>query len=556
MIENIRKYTALIIFFMALVIVSLVVGIKDDLFRGGGGGGAGVMKIAGRTYGEKDFRHIGGGAFELASALAQAGEFELYYQFVMLMTSGAKSQEEAAEKFFINRIILRQAKEDLGIHPGEDEISDYIRGMRAFSTPDGKFDQARYETFIKRQIGRLGMTESDLRDLASDVLAVKRINAIVGAGLGVNRDIVARNLALQNQSISGELARFEIDPFEAKINPDEEQVRAYWENIQDAFTTQPMRKFTYIIATPNMPADEVKTPEAPESIADAAASDEKKKELEKKAADERAQKTAKLAEERRKIQEQLDSLVDDFVFQLEENKGQGLEELAKKNGWEAKTTDLFARISAPADLNVALRASSRGGKAVDELFRIEPTSDPLSKISQPIAVGENQWLVARLDAQESSRTKTFEEAKDEVRLMYIKEKAAEAMKAEAENAANKIRAGMASGKSFAEAAKEAGITETRNFAKVTSTYQPDAATEPRNLFQAVRNVDTGSLADEVIEADRAFVIHVASREVEKQSDAAARVDAELANVVSQNELFAFVDWLAGRVEAAKVQKLY
>ena len=63
MIENIRKYTGLIIFFMALVIVSLVVGIKDDLFRGGGGG-RGVLKIAGRVYGDKEFQHLGSGAFE------------------------------------------------------------------------------------------------------------------------------------------------------------------------------------------------------------------------------------------------------------------------------------------------------------------------------------------------------------------------------------------------------------------------------------------------------------------------------------------------------------
>ena len=51
-------------------------------------------------------------------------------------------------------------------------------------------------------------------------------------------------------------------------------------------------------------------------------------------------------------------------------------------------------------------------RLVDELFRIEPTSDPLSKFSQPIAVGDNQWIVARLDGEEKSRPKTFEEAKD------------------------------------------------------------------------------------------------------------------------------------------------
>ena len=81
-------------------------------------------------------------------------------------------------------------------------------------------------------------------------------------------------------------------------------------------------------------------------------------------------------------------MVDDFSFELEENEGNGFEELAAENKWEVVTTELFAQSTPPKDLDVDLRASSRGGKAVDELFRIEITSDPVSKISQPIAIGE------------------------------------------------------------------------------------------------------------------------------------------------------------------------
>ena len=53
------------------------------------------------------------------------------------------------------------------------------------------------------------------------------------------------------------------------------------------------------------------------------------------------------------------------------------------------------------------------------------------------------------------------------------------MKKAADEAVAKIKAGLAAGKSFAEAAKEAGIEETKAFTKVTSSYRPDAATEPK-----------------------------------------------------------------------------
>ncbi len=549
MIENIRKYTGLIIFFMALVVFSLVIGIKDDLFSRGGGG-HGILKIAGRVYDNKEFHHFGSGAFDLASGLARSGDFGLY-QFIMSLTTGAAGQQDAAEKFFISRMILRQAKEDFGVYPGEQEVSEYIRGLRAFAGPDGKFNQETYRNFVEKSIGRLGMTEADLRELASDALASQKINAIVGAGLGVNRDIVAQNLALDNQRIAGNLARLALDPFEAKIQPTDDDIKAFWENRQDAFTTSPLRKFSYIIATPDMPADDAK-PDAPESIADAAATDEQKKAAEKA----KAKKAAELAETRRKKQIEIDSKVDEFAFQLEERKGSGFEELAKENGWEVKTTEMVSLATPPKELDVTLRSSSRGGKAVEELFRIEPTTDPVSKLSQPIAIGENQWLVARLDGEEKSRPKTFEEAKDEARLQYIKEKAAEGMKAAADEAVTKIKSVLTAGKSFADAAKEAGLTETKEFSKVTSSYRPDAASEPRNLFEAARNVDPGGLAEVIIEADRAFIVHVASREVEKQADAATRIDTEVTSSARQNELIAFMGWLADRIEAAKVEQLY
>ena len=71
MIESIRKYTVLIIFFLALVIVALVIGIKDDLFRSGSGGQP-VLKIAGRTYNDKEFNLLGSGALDLASSISCA----------------------------------------------------------------------------------------------------------------------------------------------------------------------------------------------------------------------------------------------------------------------------------------------------------------------------------------------------------------------------------------------------------------------------------------------------------------------------------------------------
>jgi hypothetical protein len=216
---------------------------------------------------------------------------------------------------------------------------------------------------------------------------------------------------------------------------------------------------------------------------------------------------------------------------------------------------MFPRSTPPAALDIDLRSSSRGGKAVDELFRIEPTSDPISKISQPVAIGDNQWLVARLDEVEASRPKSYEEAKDEVRDRYINEKATEAMRTAATDAAEKIKQALAAGSSFDEAAMAADIEKTSSFNQITSSHQTDPSTEPMNLFESARYINPGSLADVIMQGDRAFIVHVSSREVQKTPEAASRIDGELASQARNNENIAFISWLADRAEAAKVQRL-
>lgn len=552
MIENIRKYTGLMIVVFVILFISFFF-LDSSSVRNMGGGQA-ILKIAGRTYNDKEFRSLGSSSFELTSNLARSGDFGLY-QFLMGLSTGATSQDDAAEKFFVGRMILRQAKEEFGVYPGEEEISAYLKTLRVFAGPDQKFNPETYRNFIEKGMGRLGLTEKDLRELASDVLASQKINAIIGSGLSPDRDAVAKNLALENQQITGELAKLELSPIEEKIQPTEEEIKKYWETISDSFTTEPRRKFTYIVATPTLP-EEAKVDDAPESIADAAASDEVKKAAAKKKENEKAKRAADLAEQRRKKQLETDALVDDFLFKLEEQKGAGFEELAKANSWEIKTTELFPRSASPKDLDVNLRSSSRGGKAVEQLFLIKETSDPFSKISEAIAVGENQWIVARIDGEEKSRPKTYEEARADARAQYISEKAAEAMKTAAAEAITKIKTSQAAGKSFADAAKDAGIAETKAFSAIISTYKPDGVSEPKNLFEAARNVDPGTIAEVITESDRAFILYVAKREVVKEPNAAARIASEVTSRTKESETVAFTSWITARTEAAKVEQLY
>jgi hypothetical protein len=545
MIENLRKYTGLIIVLFVLVLIGFL--FMDTSTMRSGGGGKPYMKVAGRSYTDKEFSNLGASAYQLTQSLAQSGDFPLY-TFLFGMSGDAQSQDEAMQNFFASRMLLRAAKEEFGIYPGEEEIDSFIRKLRAFTGPDGEFSQEQYRNFIEKGIGRLGLTEGDIRVLASDVIAQAKLAKILGAGLTANRDAVAKNSALGGQRIAVDIARLDLDPIEEKISPSEEEIKGHWETTKDAFKTPEKRKYTYLIAKPTIPAD-------PAEIAALAtdATEEAKAEHEKA----KAARAAEIAEKRRKAQLETGGKADDFLYQLESQKDLSFDKLAEKEGWELKTTELFALADAPAELKAALRASSTQGTAADELFRMVVTSDPLSKISPAIAIGEDEWLIARLDETEKVRVQTYEEARAEARARLIGEQAAAALKKATAEASEKIKAALAGGKGFADAAKEAGITiETVSLTEVSAGYQGDTTKVPSGLFETAKYTDPGALTEPVIESDRAFIIHVGKREIVKQENAETALEAEIRRAEEATRIAAFNSWLTAKTEAADIEMLY
>ncbi|HVJ45891.1 MAG TPA: SurA N-terminal domain-containing protein [Luteolibacter sp.] len=552
MIEHIRKYSGLMVVVLGLVIVSFV--LMDAQRMPGLTGDPVVMKINGRSYTHKEFQRTGASSFEVFQLFYRTGDMELFRAFAPFVMRGMGSGEEPVKQFFTGRILLKDAQARFGIHPSEDEISSRIRKMPVFSTQDGGFDAERYTTIVQKQLGRYGMTEHDLRELIADSIVSLKLQDILGSGLVADRGITASSLALDNQEVSVELASLNRETYQDKIDPKEEEIKAYWESIQDKYKTETRRKFTYVIITPEaIPEPAADAPAAP---LPADATEEAKAAAKKAEEDKKAAAAAQLAEARRKALLTSNGLIDTFLVTLQDQKGAGFEDLAKKNGWEVKTTELFALSNPPAELNLDLRSSSTGGKVPQILFQIQSNGDDYSKISPAIPVGENQTVVARLESEEPSRKMTYAEARAEARADYISEKGGDALKAAVEQAATKIKESLAAKKSFADAAKDAGITEVKKIDKVSKTYRPDPLTEPQGLFDAVRSIDPGSIANTLVESERAFVAYVVKREVVKEANADARLDAEVRNQTAQNETAAFDAWLTEQIENAKVEDLY
>ncbi len=540
MIENLRKYTGLMIVVLVLLFVGLT--FFGDRASMAGRSINAVIKIDGRGYSDREFQKLGIASYQVAKGL---GMYE-YLSALGALGSSQKEEQEDQEKFFISRMILQRVTEEYGIFPSEEDTSKFIREMRAFQGQDGQFNEEGYRNFITYHIGRLGATEEDVRKLAHDALATNKLMEIVGAGLPSDRAFVSLSTAISKQLISAEIVHLSLDAFEAKQQATDEDVKKYWEGVQDSFMTDPKRKFTYILVSP-------KYPEPPKPAA-------AKPVDPKKPADAKALEDPKVLEERHKVDLALSGQIEQFIDKLDESKGAGFEEVAKSFGWTAKTTDLVAASALPADLKLPARTSSAGGKRTEDLlFEIQITSDPLSKISLPIQLEDNQWIVARMDKEEATRVKTFEEAKQEARKQYISEKAREAMRKEAGETAKKLKEAVASGKAFADAAKGLGL-EVKTVTAAGSSHRPDGDKEPLGLQKAVAMLDPGTIAEPLLEPDKsptkAFLIHLTKREVYKEDKPETALQEQLKSEQYANSRIAFMAWMRNKTETAKIERLY
>jgi peptidyl-prolyl cis-trans isomerase D len=247
MIENLRKNLGPIVIGVVLSFVLLGFVLQDSNSHTNLlGRDKAVMRIDGRNYDGTELHKLGRSSVELAMGLGM-------YDFLSAMGGFGAGQQDPSEEFFVNRMLLRDAKEAFGILPGEAEIDTYLKEIRAFAGQDGKFDTERYREIVEKHIGRMGLGEKDLRELAADALACRKLGEILGTGLAPDRNFLVRSFALSSQRVSGAFARIDAKPFEDQIKPTDEEVKAYWETIQDSFKTEPKRKFSYLIADPQLP---------------------------------------------------------------------------------------------------------------------------------------------------------------------------------------------------------------------------------------------------------------------------------------------------------------
>ncbi|WP_193210787.1 peptidylprolyl isomerase [Luteolibacter marinus] len=544
MIENLRKYTGLIIFVVALLFVGLAFFGNGSSAGQGNPGDPPAVKIDGRTYTYTEFQKGSSATIRLAMELG-------LYQFVSKLGGFGPEGDETNQRFFANHLFLKQAREEFGVHPSDEEVTAALKAMPAFQdNTTRQYDQARYNLLVTQGIGRLGMTESDVLELVRDNIASAKLEEIIGGGLAADRTTAADQVASNDQQVTIQFARTSLEKFKEEIQPTDEELLAAWETTKDKYQTDRKIKVTYFIAKPVYPE-----PEKEEATLPQAVTEEDKKAEAEEAKNKKDIADAKLAGEKKEIDGKFADLVDAFLSELDSSEGAAFESLAGENKWEITTTELFPRSAVPAALSINKNSATDPTPVADLLFQLVLESEqPLAKFTDAVPVADGGYLIARLDEIEEARTKTFDEAKDLVKADYISEKSAEALKTDADEKTAKIREAVTGGKTFADAAKELGL-EVKSHGPFKRTDQLDGEADTAILFDTASMVAPGSLADPVLRPDGALLVFVEKRELVKDPARDSRVEQTLTALTSSQKTTAFAAWLNEKLENTVIENL-
>ncbi len=523
MIENLRKYPGVIIAALIAVFIGFLLMDTQNFFRSGSDR---VITVDGVSYSDSEYRRLGERSMQLLPMVSQQSGYMA--MFALMGDSSGMDDQDSAKNFFVHRILLRKAGQDLGLVPSAAEIEKFVREESGFAQPSptelGKknFNQEMYDQFIKTGLGRYSMGERDFLDLIKDLITYEKINELLGHSVAASPEATRMKLLADGQKIDLQFIEFKLPEFESKQNPTEEELKAFWELKKDAYKTDARRRFSYILLKPAYEAGAEKAPEPPKAekpgdpVPEPSAAD---KEIIKK------RKNAEI-----EIADRLDA----FLEKLGERQDAEFETLLKEEGFgELTKTDFFNANSIPDEmLKIQFRAGEQ--KNMNQfLFGSKITSDPLSKILY-ITTLANEQLLVKIDAEEPVRVKTFEEAKVEAKVDLIKENAIKQMKETAESARKNLAEAMAAGKSFADAVKDAGLTATSVKALEQDASQP-MQPHSTELFKAARLAKPATICETTTTSlDNQLVIYVEKREIvkdpQREEKIKTQVDSETTNL--------------------------
>lgn len=573
MIENMRKYTGL----MAIVFVLLGAGFlftMNDIGGSSGGGGTGptMLEVNGYSLDQQAYQRMGANTLQLANEaglssyinflmapdaaqLQQSVQLGRYgYNYYSMMRNNIRNKD--LNRFVANRLFLQNAMETMGIYASEEEITETLKTSPIFSA-GGKYNAAAYTLFVEKRLGKLGMTEKDLRSIIRESLCLNKLVSIVGGGLSPSRAATETLLEAQSQTVTLAKIVLNRDDFVEKEDPTEEEIKVYWESHQDAYKTDEQRKISYVLLT--LPKEEEVKEETKEAADTAGKTDEEKAaaELAKLEAKAKAKtdKAEKLRLASKALTQEIKDTYQDILDSESVKKPLDFKALLAARKHELVATELFTRGTLPKELaDLTLRGSSNRNRPLGEdIFNVSMSKTDYDRVSDPLPVGENGWIIFVLDEVIEPVLLDYTAARGKARAKLIGENATKKVKQAAKDQRIAILELMEAGKDFDAAAKEKGLTPVQVGPFSNAGTPPKDEPSARELHTLASGINPGELSETINENDRSLFFFLVKRELEDTEENKLNIDRAVDAAKVDLMLRTYLSWMNTQYENADVK---
>lgn len=460
-----------------------------------------VAKIYGRDVMQVDIERAVRN-YQLALAL---GQFEL----VRDLAGQARSEDEAANNFIWNLMILQHEATRLGVVPGPQAVVDKIKTLPVFQT-EGQFDPLKYSNFMQEQLAPRGFTERQLEAVISDSLRLAGVKALVGSPAMLLPAETTSALA-RLRPLNLEVLRWNAAVAAKNVQVTDEELRKAFDEQAKDLNVPEKRSVRYVFF---------------------GLSPEERK-LEGKARVEALQKVA--------------TATGDFARVLSEGAGD-FAAAAQAAGSKVATTPLFA-----ADGSTGAALSDADGEVVPAAAAVAFRLPPGDGNFEIVQAGDDGYAVIEVAAIEAGRPMTFEEARADLRADLIAAKRDAAVREAATSGVTKVRAALASGKTFAEAAKEAGVKPEK--VEALSLFDTEMDQAKRQLAASAMDLADGALGDFTPSPEGGFAVYLSGRGEVDEATAAKQKPMVEGGLLEGKQMLLFVQWLATARQQAGLQIL-
>jgi len=559
MIENMRKYTGLMVIVLILLAAGLILTMGTASPNAGGRGK--VTEVYGEAIDQIEYRKLGLNSINVIKELSRTRMFynDLASFAMGLITQSGSSRfsafgfsrtplrEEDVKNFVTRRIVIAKTAAEYGIYPSTELAQKHIK--EKIFVVDEKFDAAGYQDFMK-DIGSSGIQEEDFIKLVAEALVYEKLKNLVSSGLESPNTLTDRAIKFQQQTLDLTTIDINIDPYKKDINPTEEEIKTYWGENDFKYLTDRQIRVSYILEKPvyrsERPEAPVRTPEM---------KDEEFKEL-----DDAYQKA--LAKWELEVEKPTDNAlagkIDDLAYIVDESDGAKFTEEVKAAEFKLHEIELFTEKNIPEELK--LLNNKEGNPISKILFQTKITDSLKYRIPAPIRLEGNGWFYVRFDEEVKPQVMTFEEAKDRAKEDYIQEKAHTAMLAAVDEIKEKVTKSIVEGATPEEAAKIYNLSaNNRNGMTIQSIPRDQFGNfEPTeySIFQNGTITTMSSFAEENVELkDKVVLVFLNKRQVVNTTEVQdARINIQNSrSEILQNSVFSA--WMKEVVAKANIPPL-